>query len=215
MLAHPWLLRAARSVAVMVSGNAMAHLYVELDRRERAGWSALRERWEPLVRTLLARDSVDLVMLPLDGAHDRGAHARARLARSSRARTAATPTARSTATRSASAASSDVYARRRVRCARGRRLSRRDRADRAARVGARSGDIILSAAPGWDFRARCEPIPHASAHGALHRDHMLVPLLMNRPAARHAAPHGGRDAERAALRCGLPAARDLDGRSFM
>ena len=29
-------------VAVMVSGNAMAHLYVELERRERAGWNALR-----------------------------------------------------------------------------------------------------------------------------------------------------------------------------
>ena len=66
VLAHPWLFTRSADIAVMVSGNAMAHLYVELDRRERAGWSALRERWEPLVRTLLARESVDLVMLPLD-----------------------------------------------------------------------------------------------------------------------------------------------------
>jgi hypothetical protein len=47
----------------------------------------------------------------------------------------------------------------------------------------RSGDIILSAARDWDYRARYEPIPHVSSHGALHREHMLVPLLMNRPAA--------------------------------
>jgi hypothetical protein len=45
----------------------------------------------------------------------------------------------------------------------------------------RSGDIILSAARDWDYRARYEPIPHVSSHGALHREHMLVPLLLNRP----------------------------------
>jgi hypothetical protein len=41
----------------------------------------------------------------------------------------------------------------------------------------RSGDMLLSAAPGHDFRARFEPIPHASAHGALTRSHMLVPIV--------------------------------------
>ena len=44
----------------------------------------------------------------------------------------------------------------------------------------RSGEIILSAARDWDFRARYEPIPHVSSHGALHREHMMVPLLLNR-----------------------------------
>ena len=47
----------------------------------------------------------------------------------------------------------------------------------------RSGEIILSAARDWDFRARYEPIPHVSSHGALHREHMMVPLLLNRPIA--------------------------------
>ena len=46
---------------------------------------------------------------------------------------------------------------------------------------ARSGDIIVSATPGWDFRERWEPVKHASTHGSLHRDHMLVPLLVSRP----------------------------------
>jgi hypothetical protein len=47
----------------------------------------------------------------------------------------------------------------------------------------RSGDIILSASRDWDFRARFEPITHVSSHGALHREHMLVPLLSNTPLA--------------------------------
>src|SRR6185369_13992067 len=45
----------------------------------------------------------------------------------------------------------------------------------------RAGDIILSATRDWDFRGKWEPIPHVSAHGALHREHMMVPLLVNRP----------------------------------
>jgi len=45
----------------------------------------------------------------------------------------------------------------------------------------RCGDIVLSAARQWDFRAHHEPIPHVSSHGALHREHMLVPLLLSRP----------------------------------
>ena len=43
----------------------------------------------------------------------------------------------------------------------------------------RSGDLILSATREWDYRGRYEPIPHRSSHGALHREHMLVPMLTN------------------------------------
>src|SRR5690606_15818128 len=48
---------------------------------------------------------------------------------------------------------------------------------------ARSGELLLSAARDWDYRARYEPIPHVSSHGALHREHMLVLLVLSRPAA--------------------------------
>jgi hypothetical protein len=44
----------------------------------------------------------------------------------------------------------------------------------------RSGDLVISAAPGWDLRKRYEPIDHVSSHGALHAAHMLVPLVGNR-----------------------------------
>ena len=79
---------------------------------------------------------------------------------------------------------------------------------------ARSGDIILSATPGWDFRERWEPIPHVSTHGSLHREHMLVPLITSRPA--RATPRRTADVMPSALAAmGLPAVGDLDGVSFM
>ena len=78
----------------------------------------------------------------------------------------------------------------------------------------RSGDIILSAAPGHDFRARYEPIPHRSAHGALHRDHMLVPLLTNRVPRR--VPRRTTDLFPSTLAAlGVEAPAIMDGRSFL
>jgi hypothetical protein len=78
----------------------------------------------------------------------------------------------------------------------------------------RSGDIILSAARDWDYRARYEPIPHVSSHGALHREHMLVPLLLNRPPAN--APRRTVDVMPSALAAlGITAPKTLDGISFV
>jgi hypothetical protein len=77
----------------------------------------------------------------------------------------------------------------------------------------RAGDIILSAARDWDFRARYEPIPHVSSHGALHREHMLVPLVVNRPPAL--APRRTVDVMPSALAAlGIDAPAGLDGTSF-
>ena len=79
---------------------------------------------------------------------------------------------------------------------------------------ARAGDLIVSATPGWDFRARYEPIPHRSAHGALHRDHVMVPLLTNRPAS--GTPRRTTDVFASALDAlGVAAPERMDGRSFL
>jgi hypothetical protein len=79
---------------------------------------------------------------------------------------------------------------------------------------ARSGDLILSATPGYDFRDRYEPIPHRSAHGALHRDHILVPLLTNRRPAR--TPRRTTDLFPSTLAAlGVAAPARLDGVSFL
>ena len=78
----------------------------------------------------------------------------------------------------------------------------------------RSGEIILSATRNWDFRAKYEPIPHISSHGALHREHMLVPLLTNRSLARR--PRRTVDVMPSALAAlGIPIPAGLDGKSFL
>jgi hypothetical protein len=78
----------------------------------------------------------------------------------------------------------------------------------------RSGDVIISASRGWDFRARYEPIPHVSSHGALHREHMLVPLLLDRPPRR--APRRTADVFPSALAAlGMRAPPGVDGESYL
>jgi hypothetical protein len=78
----------------------------------------------------------------------------------------------------------------------------------------RAGDLILSATPGYDFRDRYEPIPHRSAHGALHREHMLVPLLTNRRPARE--PRRTTDLFASTLAAlGVTPPAIVDGRSFL
>jgi hypothetical protein len=211
-VAHPWSAGIAPEVAVMVSGNAMAHLYLELQRRTRPGWTALAPRWEPLAEWLLARPSVDLMILA-EGAE------RCEL-RSGRG--AAMVVRRG-----------DRYE---YRCTTGDPFGlggdvvgdadetheatlQSDYPDGIVQAAvlagaARSGDVILSAAPGHDFRARYEPIPHRSAHGALHREHMLVPLLTNR--APRLTPKRTTDLFPSALAAlGVVASTVLDGRSFL
>jgi hypothetical protein len=45
----------------------------------------------------------------------------------------------------------------------------------------RTGDLIVSATPGFDLRFRYESPEHRSSHGALYRQHMLVPLALSAP----------------------------------
>ena len=48
----------------------------------------------------------------------------------------------------------------------------------------RSGDLVVSASVGYDLRSRFENPEHCSSHGSLARDHMMVPLVVNRPLRR-------------------------------
>ena len=47
--------------------------------------------------------------------------------------------------------------------------------------GDRTGDLVLSAHPGYDLRARYEYPEHHATHGALNADQMFVPLAINLP----------------------------------
>lgn len=46
-------------------------------------------------------------------------------------------------------------------------------------AGSRTGDFVVSAKVGHDLREAYEWPEHHSSHGSLHREHMLVPLLYN------------------------------------
>ena len=178
VLAHPKIFGVRDpEMAVMVSGNAMAHLFVELPSRTRPWWPSLRTRWNDTAELLLQRPSVDLLLLPHDahtveirGGNGRGAAIAQRLGDHY----------------SYTGVSGDPLGMGDVRAATEaetwERSMQTDYPDALVQIlalndCARCGDMIVSATREWDFRGRYEPIPHRSSHGALHREHMLVPML--------------------------------------
>lgn len=58
--------------------------------------------------------------------------------------------------------------------------------------GPRTGDIIVSAANGYDLRDFWEYPEHKGSHGSLHREHIHVPLIYNQ---KDWAPHAARTAD--------------------
>ncbi len=214
VLAHPWVFTIKPDVAVMVSGNAMAHIYVDLERRIRPWWPALASRWATLADALLERPSVDLLLLPHG---ENRCEVRARGRGSAQIERVGERFSYQTGDGDPLGIGGDV---------RGADVDTAYEATIAtdypdsivqiARLAGarRSGELILSASRGWDFRARYEPIPHASSHGALHREHMLVPLLVNRPVAGN--PRRTVDVMPSALvALRLPVPAGLEGESFV
>ncbi len=183
VIAHPLIYGVRKpEMAVMVSGNAMAHLFVELESRTRPWWPALSGKWNDTADMLVKRPSVDLLLLPHDEqtVEIRGGGGRG------------------------SAIARRIGDRYHYHCGTGdplglgdvvgapegetwERSLETDYPDALVQILSlndcrRSGDFIISATRDWDFRGRFEPIPHKSSHGALHREHMLVPMLTNLPA---------------------------------
>jgi type I phosphodiesterase/nucleotide pyrophosphatase len=77
----------------------------------------------------------------------------------------------------------------------------------------RSGDLILSAAKGYDLRKRFEHPEHKSSHGAMHDEHMLIPLFSSVKMRRSFV----RSADLFPSLMGLhgdPVPLDIDGESF-
>ncbi len=214
VLAHPWIFGTGRDVAVMVSGNAMAHLYLGIGGgAARPWWPAIAQRWGWLADRLVERESVDLLLLPCSPtvcevrSLNRGsAHIVAERGRYSYRPGTGDPLGIGAYESLSSEEAYDA-------------TIASDYPDALVQIAhlagsARAGDLIVSAARGWDFRARWEPIPHVSSHGALHREHMLVPLLMSRPAAR--VPRRTVDVMPSALAAlGRAIPDGLDGRSFL
>jgi type I phosphodiesterase/nucleotide pyrophosphatase len=215
VIAHPWMIGPGRDVAVMVSGNAMAHLYLDLRSRAslRAPWTSLEKKWGWLPERLLERESVDLLFIPLDAgtcevrARGRGA-ARVEMkdGRFSYRPLTGDPLAIGA---HESLSPDDAYD----------ATAASDYPDALVQIAhlagsARCGEIMLSASRNWDYRAKYEPIPHVSSHGALHKEHMQVPLVLNRKVS--GAPRRTVDVMPSALEAlGLRVPAGLDGRSFI
>jgi hypothetical protein len=212
-LAHPWIYKVRPEVAVMVSGNAMAHIYVDLRARDRAYWPNLSSRYHQLADRLLERESVDLMILPMtNGALIRSSRGDAEVTvhdgrRLSYLRTSGDPLGLGTDVRATCPDAAYEMS------------AGTDYPDSLAQVttiatSARSGEIILSASRGWDYRSKYEPIPHVSSHGALHAEHMMVPLLTSRRYA--GTPRRTTDVMPSALRAlGREIPPGLDGASFI
>ncbi len=217
VLAHPRILTRNADVALMVGGNAMAHVYFQPSSRDRVWWPAHASRWQPWHDTLLAREAIDLIAVALSADRVRVSHAVRGVAEI-----------------------------RRVGAGREARWDYDARAGDVLQLGgtvrglddsaawalcaespypdalvqlvalcgsSRAGDMVLSAAAGWDLRARFEPVAHVSTHGALLREQMLVPLIVDGPVAR--APQRTADVMPSVLDAlGLPVPGGLDGRSF-
>ncbi|HUQ82122.1 MAG TPA: alkaline phosphatase family protein [Gemmatimonadaceae bacterium] len=212
-VAHPWTFAGGRDVAVMVSGNAMAHIYLDLDRTERPWWPSLQERWSRLADALLARASVDIMLLPQSPTEVEVRHRE-------RGRAVIVADGDRVSYRPFSGDPLTIGSHESLSANEAYDATRSsdypDALVQIARLASssRSGEIILSAARDWDFRARHEPIPHVSSHGALHRDHMSVPLLTNRMPARQ--PRRTVDVMPSALAAlGIAIPAGLDGESFV
>jgi hypothetical protein len=196
-----------------VSGNAMAHLYVDLDVTSRRWWADHRQKWGALIARLVERDSVDLVVLPTSAGsceiRGRGRGSAILQWKESRY------SYRTVGGDPLGIGDQDSLSDREAYDA----TIESDYPDALVQLAnlvgaARSGDIILSASRDWDFRARYEPIPHVSSHGALHREHMLVPLLLNHAPAR--VPRRTVDVMPSALSAlGISIPRGVDGVSFL
>ncbi len=214
VMAHPFVYRLRPTAAVMVSGNAMAHVYVDLEHRTRPFWSGLSEAGRELAEQLVRRESVDLLLAPMSASRCAvwsRTSGRAIVSRDgnrvSYTMTEGDPLGIGQDVREATAGEAHEATR------------PTDYPDSLVQIATlagadRVGDIILSASRHWDFRARYEPIAHVSSHGALHREHILVPLLMNRAPGR--TPRRTTDVMPSALQAlGRHVPTGLDGESFI
>ncbi len=173
--AHPWTVPDRSEVAVMVSGNSMAHVYLGLDSRNRLNWPELEDRWLGRVGVLWSHPAVDLL------AARRGAGTVEVWKGGASAMVEVSNGAYSYRIQDSNPLGIEAF----------ERASEAEALDRCrgseypdgvvqlaqAVLAGRSGDLVVSATRGWDLRIGYEPVEHRSSHGALHAGHMVVPLV--------------------------------------
>lgn len=173
---HPWTMPDRSEVAVMVSGNSMAHVYLDLNSRKRRPYSS--GEWDSRISDILSHPAIDLVATMASRETvmvQKG---------SSKAEITITPRGITYRPTNGNPLDAEPFEEEREESVQERTLSTGypDSVRQLARLvlAERSGDIVISASPGWDLRQDYEPIDHVSSHGALHASHMWVPLISNR-----------------------------------
>ena len=218
VLAHPRLHTRNPDLALMVGGNAMAHIYLDPSSRTREWWPTHAPRWTRLHDAVVAREPVDLVAVAISADAVRVSHA-----------TRGTAEIRWDKRGDGIRFDYDAHNGDALQLGGSHRaLDDRDAWTLCATspypdsivqlltlcTSSRAGDIVLSAADGWDLRDRFEPVPHVSTHGALLRDQMYVPLLLDAPVG--GSPQRTADVMPSVLAAlGLPIPPGLEGRSFL
>jgi hypothetical protein len=175
---HPWTLPDRSEAAVMVSGNSMAHVYLGLGARTRQCWADLAPEWLPRTEAVWSHPAIDLLawkQAPSSVEVRRGAR---------RAEIAVGEKGLSYRLREGNPLGIDPFEDL-CHSAAHERTAGSEYPDSVVQLAQlalaeRSGDLVVSALPGWDLRRRYEPINHVSSHGALQAAHMLVPLVGNR-----------------------------------
>ena len=219
VLAHPHTHVRNADMALMVGGNAMAHLYLDLKHVSRAWWPQLSSRWQSVLDGLVERPSVDLVTVALDAHTVRVHHARRGVAEIGRthaghnARWSYLAVSGDPLQLGGSLHDLDADAAWDACAA----TEHPDAIVQLSSLGPtpRGGDIVISAAADWDLRSRFEPTEHVSTHGALLRNQMIVPLILDTPPSR--LPQRTTDLVPSALDLlGIDAGSvRFDGRSFL
>lgn len=187
VVAHPKLFVRNADVALMVGGNAMAHVYLEPQQRSRSWWPSLQRQWEPLLHDMLARPSSDLLTVAVNDhtvqVHhaERGDAEIQRTMHHGEVRWNYRPYGGDPLQLGGSHHHLDDYAAWETTID----TPYPDSLIQLTSIvpSPRAGDIVVSAAENWDLRSRFEPVPHVSTHGALLRQQMLVPLLLDMPVA--------------------------------
>ena len=218
VLAHPHVHVRRADMALMVGGNAMGHVYFELEQRTRQWWPQLSSRWQPVLDGLLERPSIDLAAVAMDAHTVRVHHPRRGVAEIHRKHTGHDARWSYVAVQGdpllLGGSQHDLDA-----DAAWQACVASPYPDALVQLSslvpaARSGDIVVSAAPNWDLRARFEPSAHVSTHGALSREQMMVPLILDAPPSR--LPQRTTDVVPSALQLlGIDSGSTrFDGRSF-
>lgn len=200
------------TAASMVSGNAMAHIYLQNGAGEqrpcrsdwvgRTPWETLTVRKDRLVDRLLEKEEVDLVA---GEAEDGAVVVRSRRGEAV-IHVGANPCVRPTEGRHAGLplqyrvinsdpfgyASLPASMTDREALAKTFDTNYPDALTQLLQIfkSRRTGDLVVSAKRGFDLRYRHEIHEHKSSHGSLDREHMMIPLVTNAQLSPRRGPFG-------------------------